>query len=205
MAYFPPVQMLILAAVVAIVSYVLRQQKNVSVASYLPSWLAQKRASPESQTPPLRATDPEKTPPGLHQKTLPAPIRPNLAKAAESLPDSQRTKLRKAIEAKQAALQRSLLHNLPEEVFMKNLMPFEKDWQTCSGDAYSPTGVTVEEIRTLGDFPDYEALSGVLAPTAYEGFEIENAVARPYRPFRWKYHQTMCKSFDHLARVFTML
>lgn len=88
---------------------------------------------------------------------------------------------------------------------MKNLVPFEKDWQTCSGDAYSPTGVTVDEIKTLGDFPDYEALSGVPAPAAYEGFEIENAIARPYRPFRWKYHQTMCKSFDHLARSFMML
>ena len=166
--------------------------------SYLPSWLAQKKASPESQTPPLRATDPEKKPPGLHQKTLPAPIRPNLAKAAESLPVSQRTKLKKAIEKKQAALQTILLHNLPEEIFVENLMPFEKDWQTCSGDAYSPTGVTVDEIKTLGDFPDYEVLSGVPAPAAYEGFEIEKAIARPYRPFRWKYHQTMCESLNHL-------
>ena len=205
MAYFPPVQILTLAAVVAIISYVLRQQKKISVASYLPSWLTQKRASPESQTPPLRPTDPEKKPPGLHQKTLPAPIRPNLAKAAESLPDSQRTKLRKAIEAKQAALQRILLHNVAEDIFMENLMPFEKDWQTCSGDAYSPTGVTVDEIKTLGDFPDYEALSGVPAPVAYEGFEIEKAIARPYRPFRWKYHQTMCESLNHVARVITML
>ena len=205
MAYLAPVQMLILAAVVALVSYVVRQQKIVYVKKYLPSWLAPKKASPESQTPPLRATDPEKKPPGLHQKTLPAPIRPNLAKATESLPDSQRTKLRKAIEAKQAALQRILLHDLPEETFMENLMPFEKDWQTCSGDAYSPTGVTVDEIRALGDFPDYETLSGVPAPAAYKEFKIETAIARPYRPFRWKYYQTMCESLNHIARVFIML
>lgn len=205
MAYVPPVQILILAAVVALLSYILRQQKQISVMSYLPSWLAQKRVNPESQTPPLRATDPEKQAPATAQMTLPASTRPNLARAAESLPSSQDTKFRMAIEAQQADLQRALLHNSAEANVLKNLMPIEKDWRTCSGDAFTPTGVTVDEIKALGDFPDYEALSGVPAPAAYKGFQIENAIARPYRPFRWKYHQTMCKSLNHLAGIFMML
>ncbi|KAK4502918.1 hypothetical protein PRZ48_006345 [Zasmidium cellare] len=58
-------------------------------------------------------------------------------------------------------------------------------------DHVTATGFTVEEIRRLGDFPDYAALSGVPAPEPYEDFDINKAVPRPYRPFRWAYHQTM--------------
>nr|POE79532.1 hypothetical protein CFP56_07597 [Quercus suber] len=55
------------------------------------------------------------------------------------------------------------------------------------------TGFTVEEIRRLGDFPDYAKLSGVPLPQNYLGFDLHKAVPRPYRPLRWAYHQTMCK------------
>jgi hypothetical protein len=57
----------------------------------------------------------------------------------------------------------------------------------------TPTGFTVEEIKALGNFPDYATLSGVPLPTPYTGFDIKTAMSRPYRPFRWPYHQTMCK------------
>lgn len=50
----------------------------------------------------------------------------------------------------------------------------------------------MEEIKALGDFPDYSKISGVLLPKAYKEFDIEKARPRPYRPFRWAYHQTMC-------------
>lgn len=63
-------------------------------------------------------------------------------------------------------------------------------------DHVTATGFTVEEIRRLGDFPDYAALSGVPAPEPYKDFDINKAVPRPYRPFRWAYHQTMCE-FDN--------
>lgn len=56
----------------------------------------------------------------------------------------------------------------------------------------TPTGFTIDEVRRLGDFPDYSTLSGVPLPQKYEGFNIETAKARPYRPIRWAYHQTMC-------------
>lgn len=55
------------------------------------------------------------------------------------------------------------------------------------------TGFTVEEIKRLGDFPDYATLSGIPLPSPYTTFDIERAMARPYRPFRWPYHQTMCR------------
>lgn len=54
------------------------------------------------------------------------------------------------------------------------------------------TGFTVEEIRRLGDFPDYATLSGVPLPLPYKEFDIKTAKPRPYRPLRWAYHQTMC-------------
>ncbi|KAF2100774.1 hypothetical protein NA57DRAFT_36924 [Rhizodiscina lignyota] len=56
---------------------------------------------------------------------------------------------------------------------------------------YTCTEFSVEEIRALGDFPDYAALSGVPLPKPYEDFDITKAKPRPYRPFRWAYHQTM--------------
>lgn len=56
----------------------------------------------------------------------------------------------------------------------------------------TPTGFTVEEIRRLGAFPDYATLSGIPLPSPYETFNIETAMPRPYRPYRWPYHQTMC-------------
>ncbi|KAJ7470323.1 hypothetical protein FB451DRAFT_332890 [Mycena latifolia] len=39
--------------------------------------------------------------------------------------------------------------------------------------------------------PDYFALTGVRAPAPLLDFNIDEAKARPYRPFRWEYHQTM--------------
>ena len=57
----------------------------------------------------------------------------------------------------------------------------------------TPTGFTVEEIKALGNFPDYATLSGVPLPAPYTNFDIKTAMSRPYRPFRWSYHQTMCK------------
>lgn len=53
------------------------------------------------------------------------------------------------------------------------------------------TNRTQEEIQSFGDFPDYAALSGVRLPHVYTEFDIEKALPRPYRPFRWAYHQTM--------------
>jgi hypothetical protein len=51
---------------------------------------------------------------------------------------------------------------------------------------------TLAEIAAYGPFPDYASLSGVPLPKPYPEFDIARALPRPYRPFRWAYHQTMC-------------
>ena len=71
--------------------------------------------------------------------------------------------------------------------------PIEKPAGELPGELLTPTGFSVDEIRKLGDFPDYAALSDVPPPQEYKGFDINRALARPYRPFRWAYHQTMCQ------------
>jgi hypothetical protein len=58
---------------------------------------------------------------------------------------------------------------------------------------YTPTGFSTVEIKAMGDFPEYDILSGVPIPEPYANFDPVKALPRPYRPFRWAYHQTMCK------------
>lgn len=41
---------------------------------------------------------------------------------------------------------------------------------------------------------DYSELTGVPHPKPLFDFDLATAKARPYRPFRWEYHQTMCTS-----------
>lgn len=71
------------------------------------------------------------------------------------------------------------------------------DKKVCNSDELlnhtTATGFTVDEIRRLGDFPDYATLSGVHLPEPYKEFDVKTAKPRPYRPLRWAYHQTMCK------------
>lgn len=71
------------------------------------------------------------------------------------------------------------------------------DKHVCNSDDMrnhtTATGFTVDEIKRLGDFPDYATLSGVPLPEPYRDFDHKTAKPRPYRPLRWAYHQTMCK------------
>lgn len=66
------------------------------------------------------------------------------------------------------------------------------DHRSCKSTQYTPTGITLGQIKQLGKFPDYASLSGIPLPAPYPKFDIERALPRPYRPFRWNYHQTMC-------------
>jgi hypothetical protein len=58
---------------------------------------------------------------------------------------------------------------------------------------YTPTGFSTGEIKAMGEFPAYDILSGVPLPEPYANFDPTKALPRPYRPFRWAYHQTMCE------------
>lgn len=72
-------------------------------------------------------------------------------------------------------------------------LPSEAAWDFEKlGDHITATGFTLEEIKRMGDFPDYAALSGIPLPEEYKDFDISKAKPRPFRPFRWAYHQTMC-------------
>ncbi|KAF2144075.1 uncharacterized protein K452DRAFT_246230 [Aplosporella prunicola CBS 121167] len=70
-------------------------------------------------------------------------------------------------------------------------LAIDANFSTAEGTAFTPTGFSVEEVRSLGDFPDYAALSGVPLPKPYPEFDVKRAKAKPYRPLRWAYHQTM--------------
>lgn len=73
-------------------------------------------------------------------------------------------------------------------------LPMTTSYLDAAPDTFTPAEFTTAEIKALGDFPDYPKLSGVPLPTAYKNFDIKTAIPRPYRPLRWAYHQTMCKS-----------
>lgn len=62
----------------------------------------------------------------------------------------------------------------------------------------TPTGFSAADIYKLGSFPDYAVLSGVPHPKPCPAFDIHKAVFRPFRPFRWTYHQTMCEWLLHV-------
>lgn len=91
------------------------------------------------------------------------------------------------------------LGQAPEKViasqvdWMKNMLPLQVSYLDADESMYTPCEFSVKEIKALGDFPDYATLSGVPLPKPYAEFNIDNAMPRPYRPFRWAYHQTMCR------------
>ena len=83
----------------------------------------------------------------------------------------------------------------PTPGWQKRVLPMETPYMDAEDSTFLPCGFSVKEIKALGDFPDYATLSGVPLPDPYPEFDINKALPRPYRPFRWSYHQTMCMSF----------
>lgn len=120
-----------------------------------------------------------------YKDTLPPSIRHSLPLAVRYLPNAPGSHL-SAQKVNQAD-------------FKQYMIPFTANYREWLPSAYTPTEVSLEEISALGDFPDYALLSGVPLPNPYQGFDITKAIARPYRPFRWAYHQTMG---THPRRVF---
>ena len=75
----------------------------------------------------------------------------------------------------------------------KTCIPFTMSYLEAKSPMFTACEFSTEEIKALGDFPDYATLSGVPLPRPYHDFDINKARPRPYRPFRWNYHQTMCE------------
>ena len=142
------------------------------------------RRSSSSTTPPRSVSPDRKVPAnvpasGEYKDAFPPSTREALPKAAKSLPSAQRNQLQTS--------------PLNQAEFRKCLIPLTADFRECGPSTYTPMELSMDEIRALGDFPDYAELSGVPLPKPYKEFVIEKALPRPYRPFRWAYHQTMCK------------
>ena len=143
-----------------------------------------------ASTPPRSLTPGKKIPNHVSSQTelkglFPPSSRKMLLKVAESLPTSRKRKIG--------------AHEISHEELRKNLIPFEADYRQCGPSTRTSTEISMAEINALGDFPDYSKLSDVPLPKAYKEFEIEKAVPRPYRPFRWAYHQTMGMLTLHFA------
>lgn len=80
------------------------------------------------------------------------------------------------------------------DFLVKNALPTTRSYEFENEiPKYTSTGFSTAEIKAMGDFPPYDILSGVPLPRPYENFDPEKAIPRPYRPFRWAYHQTMCR------------
>lgn len=78
------------------------------------------------------------------------------------------------------------------DVLRRRAVPSTRTADWDANDFYTPTGFSTQDIRALGRFPDYSVLTGVRYPKPYgPQFDISKAVFRPFRPFRWSYHQTM--------------
>ncbi|KAB8205874.1 hypothetical protein BDV34DRAFT_235030 [Aspergillus parasiticus] len=76
------------------------------------------------------------------------------------------------------------------EILQKHI-PLDSNIKDLHGIFYSPTGFSNDDVICLGRFPDYATLSGVRLPEPQPDFNIHTAIARPYRPIRWPYNQTM--------------
>ena len=76
---------------------------------------------------------------------------------------------------------------------IRRLLPMDVSYLDVDGSMTTPCGFSVNDIKALGNFPDYAKLSGIPLPKPYQNFDISKARPRPYRPFRWAYHQTMCR------------
>lgn len=163
-----------------------RHQRLSSVRGRMP-WmnvLPWRRRISNSKTPP-RSLSPKKKvpnnapPPVQYRNIFPPSQRETLQRVAKDYPEPFRSKL---IDCR-----------FDEVEFKKCIMPFTANYRECGPSTYTPTGFSIEQVNALGDFPNYAELSGVPLPAPYEKFKIEAARARPYRPFRWAYHQTMCR------------
>ena len=170
-----------------------KRQRDILLQRFL---LRGRRAS--TATTPPRSLSPEKKVPNNG---------PPPTDYTDSFPPSQRGALEALVPSLLPIQRKKLIgHEVENSIFKQSIAPFEADFRQCNGTNFTATGFSIDEIKALGAFPDYAALSGVPLPAAYDGFALDKALARPYRPLRWAYHQTMCKfASADLACLLTML
>ena len=189
----PSTQHLILVAItvlLGVIFYLVQTKKQKqALRQALSSWLLRfprGRRTSASKTPPRSLTPERKVPnnvppPSGYKHVFPPSTRGNLPIWARSW---------KSIFA---TISNFDSDDSTQEVLKRDLIPWEADYRKCDSSMYTPMEISIGEVKALGDFPDYAKLSGVPLPEAYKEFQIEKAIPRPYRPFRWAYHQTMCE------------
>jgi len=126
-------------------------------------------------------------------KTPPRSLSPDKKKASDYLdtfPPSRRPALTSTGVAVISDKQDDGIVASPSD-WMHHMVPWEMSYQAADDSSYTPCEFSIKDIKALGDFPDYSLLSGVPLPKPYAHFDIQKAKPRPYRPFRWPYHQTM--------------
>lgn len=162
---------------------------NQSQREVIITRLRLRRRRPSSADTPPRSLSPSKT---IKIKDLPSNSLPKANEYVTSFPDSRRHVLAD-LATSLSTKQQSELGDLKfdQAGFPQSLLSWEEDYRKADPSKYSYAGFSVKEIKALGDFPDYARLSGVPLPNAYENFNVDKAKPRPYRPFRWAYHQTM--------------
>ncbi|KAI5866327.1 hypothetical protein GGS23DRAFT_617429 [Durotheca rogersii] len=180
----PAVVWLASAAILSLVTFLaLRPAQRAAVLGRLGLGGAARAAARRPSTPSL-----EKQPPPSK------PLASSSSDLAATFPPRQRAELQQLAAALPEAQRRALgdVAAFDEAAFARALLGLAEDYRAPAAAAkYSCSGLAVREIRALGDFPDYAALSGVPPPAPYPEFDIDRALPRPYRPFRWPYHQTM--------------
>ena len=138
-----------------------------------------------ADTPPQILASENKQPTTASEKT---------ADYADIFPPNQRESLLRLVE-KLPPQRRAAFGDLnyDEVLRSKNQIPLDQDHHECDDTKYTAGGFSITEINALGPFPNYTELSNVPTPAPYTEFDVETALPRPYRPFRWTYHQTMCE------------
>ncbi|GAP89381.2 putative alpha- -mannosyltransferase [Rosellinia necatrix] len=120
------------------------------------------------------------------------PLASTTSDLATAFPPSQRDQLKALAPTLPSAEKRALGSlSFTQETFERSLLRLEDDYRNADDSKYVFSGFSIREIKALGEFPDYSVLSGVPMPNPYPAFDINRAKPRPYRPFRWPYHQTM--------------
>lgn len=111
-----------------------------------------------------------------------------------TFPPQQREAVRQLSNSTCRKYQAVLTGPAPSQIVLqRRQMPTSGANGVTTDVQYTPTGFSLAEIQALGSFPDYSFLSGVPHPEPCLNFDITKALFRPFRPFRWTYHQTMCK------------
>ncbi|RAQ63973.1 hypothetical protein COH20_000164 [Aspergillus flavus] len=104
------------------------------------------------------------------------------------VPPSRRQAASPLLDARAASLEE--IAPSTTEILQKHI-PVDSNIKDLHGTFCSPTGFSNDDMISLGRFPDYATLSGVRLPEPQPDLNIHTAIARPYRPIRWPYNQTM--------------